>query len=353
MRLLPHFFALLACLLFTTAAAAGPDTVTLRVLSFNIRSSNISEPDPRNDWPNRRAMVMDVLRNQDADVVGLQEATRTQLNEIHAAVPGYGEYAVGAQGGSSGSHCAILYRTSRFDRLDAGIFWLSPTPEVSSPGWFDPTRRTCAWVLLRERSTGRIFYHFNTHLDNDSQPDRQYAADLIASRLAARAINARFVLTGDFNAAERTPEMDYFMGRRPLVGPNLHPSPRLKNAYRVIEPTTPNSGTFNSWVGNTSGNMIDYILVEGATLVTAAEIDRYSVDGRYPSDHYPVAAVVHLGPPTSPDLDGDGVVTLEDLHAFDRTPVDIDADGDTDDADRGLILTPIRGGEVADLAAGR
>jgi endonuclease/exonuclease/phosphatase family metal-dependent hydrolase len=43
-----------------------------------------------------------------------------------------------------------------------------------------------------------------------------------------------------------------------------------------------------------NGPKIDYVLVPHGTEVLAAEINRVSRDGRYPSDHFPVTARVRL-----------------------------------------------------------
>ena len=57
------------------------------------------------------------------------------------------------------------------------------------------------WVRLRERATGREFFLWNTHLDNESEPARQKAAALLRDRLAPLDPAVPVILTGDFNCA--------------------------------------------------------------------------------------------------------------------------------------------------------
>jgi endonuclease/exonuclease/phosphatase family metal-dependent hydrolase len=50
------------------------------------------------------------------------------------------------------------------------------------------------------------------------------------------------------------------------------------------------AGTFNGFHGVTTGPKIDYVFAEAEAHVSAAEILRDNMDGRYPSDHFPVTA---------------------------------------------------------------
>lgn len=50
--------------------------------------------------------------------------------------------------------------------------------------------------------------------------------------------------------------------------------------------------TFHDWRGGIYGECIDYILVSKELKATYFEINRYEVDGLYPSDHYPIYATL-------------------------------------------------------------
>ena len=105
------------------------DGPKLKVMSFNIRYG--SARDAENSWENRRELVFDVLREQQSDVVGLQEAQRFQRDNIRKALPEYGEVGVGRDDGKTvGEYSAILYLSDRYCADEEGTFWFSETPEI-------------------------------------------------------------------------------------------------------------------------------------------------------------------------------------------------------------------------------
>jgi len=71
------------------------------------------------------------------------------------------------------------------------------------------------------------------------------------------------------------------------------PSP-LRDTYRIAHPTrAANEGTFSNFkAGATDGSRIDWIGVSREWRVVTATIDRTERDGRTPSDHFPVTAVL-------------------------------------------------------------
>ena len=80
-----------------------------------------------------------------------------------------------------------LFKKGRFRVADAGTFWFSDTPEVpASKSWGNNITRICTWARLIDRD-GRGFYHFNLHLDHESQPSRDRSTALLRQRIDARA----------------------------------------------------------------------------------------------------------------------------------------------------------------------
>jgi endonuclease/exonuclease/phosphatase family metal-dependent hydrolase len=260
----------------------------LQVMSFNIRYGTAKDGD--NHWSARREMLFEVIRDRDADLVGLQEALAFQIDEIVAAVPGYAVIGVGRDdAGKAGEFSAILFKKDRFRVADAGTFWFSDTPDVpASKSWGNNITRICTWARLVDRD-GRGFYHFNLHLDHESQPSRERSTVLLRQRMEARAFPADpVVVTGDFNVGERNPALAALVSKGETAAPFV-------DTYRVLHPDDTVVGTFNGFkMGNTAGEKIDYVLVQPGTEVTSAEIIRTSRSDRYPSDHFPVAARIRL-----------------------------------------------------------
>ncbi len=279
---------------FLLLAALSVLPQDLTVTTFNVRYGTAD--DGENRWERRRDLVFDVLRAQEADVVGLQEVLRFQLDEILAALPEYGAIGAGREDGrAAGEYAAILFRLDRFDVDTGGTFWLSPTPEVpGSTGWGNQIARICTWVSLVDRAAGGAVHVFNAHLDHESQRSRALAAELIVRRIAERYSDDPVILLGDFNAGEENPVRRFLTGAIPRAAPGdaEDPPPQivLHDAFRALHSGASEVGTYHAFAGATDGDMIDAILVSPVFDVAAARIDRTARGGRYPSDHFPVTA---------------------------------------------------------------
>jgi endonuclease/exonuclease/phosphatase family metal-dependent hydrolase len=87
-------------------------------------------------------------------------------------------------------------------------------------------------------------------------------------------------LTGDFNASEANPAL------QPLQEADLF------DTFRVLHPGAEPAGTFHGFKGDRGGEKIDGIWATAGWQVMGAAIDRTERGGRYPSDHFPVTAVL-------------------------------------------------------------
>lgn len=269
--------SLIAVMVVVRAAANEP----LTFMTFNIRYGTAN--DGPNHWDLRRAALIDLVKAQNPDVLGLQEALHFQIDEILAAMPDYRMVGVGrTDGGHGGEYSAIVYRASRLTPRHTETFWFSDTPNVvRSNTWGAALERICTWALFDDNQ-GRRFYTFNLHLDHVSQPAREKSVALLLDRVKARTPPAPVVVTGDFNTGESNP------ATRAMVAV-------LRDTFRAVHPDDTEVGTANAFTfGNTKGEKIDYIFVEPDTEVLSAEILRTSRDGRYPSDHFPVTARIRF-----------------------------------------------------------
>lgn len=276
--------AALACVLSWPAGAQTPEGQLLDVMSFNIRYA--AAKDGENQWSARREMLFGVLREQNADVVGLQEALDYQLDEIVAALPAYAVVGVGRNdGGRRGEYAAILFRRDRLHVAQSGTFWFSDTPDVvASTSWGNRITRICTWARFIDRD-GRAFWHFNVHLDHESQPSRVKSVELLRQRVDARAFPEEpVIITGDFNVGEADPALRALTTDGAFV-----------DTFRAVYPDERRVGTATAFkYGNLSGEKIDYVFVQPGIPVLAADIVRTSRNDRYPSDHFPVVARIRL-----------------------------------------------------------
>ena len=272
--------------------------MTVSVCTFNIRYGFAN--DGPNCWDDRRGIVCDLWRDSGWDVVGIQEGLRHQLDHIRNEVPTYAETGVGRDdGASSGEHCAILYRTDRFDLLSTATFWFSTTPDVpGSRSWGTRHARICTSAHLRDKSTGRAFWVYNLHVDHESQEARERSSDMLISRVAARGddsslpggvggggVSDPVIVMGDFNA-----HADNAAVRRLSAADSPFPI----ETYASLHPSDTRAYTYHEFTGGDVEGKIDYIFVSPDWTVDAAEIVRANVDGRYPSDHFPVTATLSL-----------------------------------------------------------
>ena len=273
------------------ASVEAADAEPLRVMSFNLRLD--TPKDGANAWPHRRDWVASLLRYHAPDALGVQEAFAHMLRELDERLPGYARVGVGrTDGREGGEFSAILYRTDRLEALESGTFWLSPTPEVpGSMGWDAAFERVATWARFRDRRTGCRFLHLNTHLDHRGEEARRESARLIRRRLAELADGLPIVVTGDLNTRPETVPYRLFTADT-LAGA----VPPLRDAFHASRGG--HYGPTSTWTAFTAidpGRRIDFVLVSGEVDVRMHAILPDAWDGRFPSDHLPVAADVGIG----------------------------------------------------------
>ena len=279
-----------------------PNTgLNLNIMSFNIRRG--TAPDGRNHWIFRRDLVNEVLKHYHPDVLGLQEAVDFQISEIRAMLPGYEMVKIINSGDSKVLHNAIFYNAARFFLSEEGTFWYSDTPDNPwSRGWGNIMPRTCTWARLVEKESQQTFYFYNTHLDHLSQRSRKKSVILLTRRIHARSYPDAFVLTGDFNARERSKPIQYLKGKILLntktEGEVLNPDP-LIDTFRVRYPNHRNAATFHGYRRLFFRFKLDYIFVPSTVCVQDAQIIQMRKKRCYPSDHFPLFSSINL--PGSPD----------------------------------------------------
>ncbi|HMB90063.1 MAG TPA: endonuclease/exonuclease/phosphatase family protein [Rhodothermales bacterium] len=266
---------------------AGEAATPLRVMTFNIRYNNPG--DGVNAWPNRKDKVASMIRLHGADLIGLQEVLKDMLDELDALLPEYNWLGVGrADGQETGEYSAILYRKSRFEVLDQGTFWLSETPEVpGSKSWDAAIERIATWAQFRDRITGEVFYHFNTHYDHIGEQAREESSLLLKRRIAEIAKEAPAVLTGDFNVEHSAAAYQAL-----VTGAGA-----LQDVHDVS--TFPHHGPTSTWNGFDAiepGRWIDFIFVRGPVVVGQHAVLSDTWDGLFPSDHLPVLTEISWTP---------------------------------------------------------
>lgn len=254
----------------------------LTLMSFNLRYGRAD--DGVNRWAARRALAMARVRERAPDLLALQECEDgAQAAYVKQAL---GEYAfIGFRRGGVSETAAemapVLYRRALFEQEAAGRFWLSATPDVAgSLGWGAQFPRTLTWARLRRRATGEALVFASTHFDLVADAILA-SAHLVADWARAAEADAPVIVAGDFNAA-----------RGSAAHAALADSGHLRDTLRAAPEQIRDEGTYHAFGTQADPTSIDWILASPRFAVKEAGIDRFSRDGVYPSDHYPVWAVV-------------------------------------------------------------
>lgn len=239
---------------------------TIKLVTFNIWHD-------AGDWPTRRTLIADVLRQADADVIAFQEV----LQDSGKQLPNQAETLAQMLGGYS----VRFMSTSPEDapnRYGNAIITRLPIIETDTKK-LEPLSDYRTAIRLRVRSGANTIDIVNTHLayQADAGPVRtQQINDLIGW---LPTDNIPLVVMGDFNA--------------PLAEPALIPL----RARGLISALPDNSAT--TTLVTSRGHeprVIDHIFVDNQHFAVADTriIADQPVDGEYPSDHFGVATTLQL-----------------------------------------------------------
>jgi endonuclease/exonuclease/phosphatase family metal-dependent hydrolase len=284
----------------------------LKVMTFNLRGS-MMQIDGANYWPHRADLNIRTLQKYTPDLIGFQEFQTGHLAAYQEHLPDYA-YELGLNSiddSDYGMKNPIYWRRDRFDLLASGGFYLSDTPEVWSDGWDGVFVRCATWVHLHDKVTDSPLMMLNTHLDHIGEQARRNGTRLIVSQLPR--INPEgwpTVITGDFNA--RVWAMEDHGGVIPEgMEEEATPAGIVHEIFlgAGFRDTFTEAGhdegihtnTFHDFKGTdypAIGQRIDWILIQDGKNqrlnTLACDILQDAEPPLYPSDHYPVMAVLRV-----------------------------------------------------------
>jgi endonuclease/exonuclease/phosphatase family metal-dependent hydrolase len=261
-------------------------TDPMRVMSFNVRYGTAADGDNR--WDKRKELMVAAIRQFAPDVLGTQETLAFQAEYLSSQLPGFTRVGAGRDDGKlQGEQATIFFKADRFESPATGHYWLSEHPERPGiKGWDAACPRMVTWAKLRDRKSGRTFLWLNTHWDHRGAQARLESPRVMRRWLAEQASHMPVIITGDFNSFEDSPQYRILLGEGEL-------EPKLIDTFRKLHPVSQaEEATFHDFTGSQKGRRIDWILVSPDFTPVEATIDRFSKDGRYPSDHFPVTATL-------------------------------------------------------------
>ncbi|EOR95925.1 endonuclease/exonuclease/phosphatase family protein [Arcticibacter svalbardensis MN12-7] len=261
----------------------GSHAQSITVGTFNIRYDN--QGDTGNLWVNRAPVVANLIRFHGFDVLGIQEGLKNQIDDISAALPEFARYGIGREDGKdAGEHSAIYYRKDKFNLLNKGDFWLSETPDVPGLGW-DATccNRICSWVYLQDIKSKKTFYMFNVHFDHQGVIARMESAKLILKKIKEIAKNEPVLFTGDLNG-DRSSKWYQILANSGI----------LQDVHTKVKYPYENNTSLSSFKTPRGMGVIDHIFMTKQFTAIKWGILTDTYFGKFPSDHFPVLAVVEL-----------------------------------------------------------
>ena len=258
----------------------------LRVISFNIRCRDDANGHSVRE---RAPRLYDATSAFMPDVMGFQEYTPFWEEAIDRYFGAEYELYYRYRTKTGWIETApILWRRDRFDCKKRGIFWLSDTPEVESRGWDRlDHNRICTYAILCDRKSGEEFFFMNTHLGFGDEC--QCKSVRLICEYGRTLSTLPTVLTGDFNMTHDAPAYREITARMRDV--NAATVNDMRPTYHGYAPDE-----HSELHGKDHAKLlIDYCFVgEGVRPLDYKRIDTL-FDGKYPSDHFGVFALLSIG----------------------------------------------------------
>jgi endonuclease/exonuclease/phosphatase family metal-dependent hydrolase len=275
-------------------------------MTFNVRYDNPG--DGENGWLHRKDKVASVIRLHEADIAGLQEALKHQIEELAERLPEYAWFGVGRQDGKdAGEFTPIYYRRDRFELVEHRDFWLSETPEkAGTKSWDSSLPRIATWGKFKDKQSDRQFFLLNTHFDHLGVTARLESGKLLRSWTASRVKDLPVIVMGDFNCLPASPPIQWLTCEKNIVAESREEQPPIVQStscsdcllcdamHRSAQPHHGPTSTWNGFRQLVPARKIDHIFVTEGVNVLQHAILADHWDGRWPSDHLPVLAEVEL-----------------------------------------------------------
>lgn len=252
----------------------------MKIMSYNVKISG----DGLRANEKRLPLIVETLQSSAPDSFGLQEADKAWVEGIAAGLSDYAYIAKYRDDGiSEGESSPIFYLKDKYELVDSGFFWLSQTPDVPSMGWDAACNRITSYAILKDKSTGFTYAHFNTHLDHVGGVAQAESIALISSYIAEIAPDIPVVVTGDFNFSEGSYNYDTIL-KTGLKDTKYmaaeYDDHATYHGYHIIMP---------------DNKPIDYIFVNGY----CSSVKSYSINSDFThhilaSDHFPLTVELTL-----------------------------------------------------------
>ncbi len=243
----------------------------LKVMSFNVLTS----AKDGSNWSGRREAAKQLISSYKPTVIGVQEATATQVGNLSSDT-GY-KYVAYDRG--DGEMTPIYYNSGIVDLDASGKFWLSSTPNSASWSWNDEHYRITTWARFTVKATGEKFFMINTHLGLTWQSASNGMALIVQKMKELNPEGYPAFMTGDYNVLDSSTA--------------LSPLKFVMENVRETAPVTDHVNTFNN-KGGSEAKIIDHIYYSGFVPLKYETITKKFNNTTYVSDHYPIMATLQF-----------------------------------------------------------
>jgi endonuclease/exonuclease/phosphatase family metal-dependent hydrolase len=336
-----------ATLAMTTALSGGPagghqpqlssdrpPGPTIRVASFNVKNVLFAR-NPTKDWSKRREVIIEQVRRERIDILGIQEAhpgrylsvdypdgPNQYLDLRNGLRKAGGDWQVtsaasyNCKNSKSWQNCSfkdraasrstrILYNTKKVELLDRGAILYDKQKAED---------RYLAWAVFRIRQTGKKLLFTTTHLTSASEKVRLRQWRQMIREIERLRGRKPVIATGDLNVQKYHP-----IAAKMLPAMKQAKIPDVLNQEYRVNPSVPRARRLvNAWINSYNhgrkdvstfsyddqrhkiGNGIDWVFasrrldVESWEVVVDYDPETLKVQGPLPSDHNMVKATVRL-----------------------------------------------------------
>lgn len=259
------------------------DSFKVRIGSYNIRLAGEDKNHETRKWSVRQGFLWSSMDVCDFDVVGLQEVSSEQQEDLEAKwSSAYGLYFFSpySQNGKGDKAQGLMYRSNVFTLSETHFFWLGPDPDkisTSDVGTNGKFNRGGFCGILTHKATGLKLFFMNTHgaLSEDAKTAYARVFELIEKRYNTDGLPS--FLVGDMNAVSSHEMMKTILGY-------------WNDAYVDAEQRKGVANTFNSYTNPNGVRRIDYVLYRNVSKPSFYCCDNTLYNGQYASDHFPVYA---------------------------------------------------------------
>ena len=260
--------------LFFVFNSCSSSSENINIMTYNIRLD--TEADGINMWDNRKEGIVSLIKEEDVDILGIQEGLPDQVNYLSDQLKDYNFISEGRDGGNNGEYSAIYYKKEKMNLIETETFWLSETPEIPSIGWDAAINRIVTLGIFKIKKSKKELIVYNTHFDHIGKIAREKSVGVILNHIKENDFQNRpLIVMGDFNLSPEDLPIE-------LLSKELNDSFKL---YPVKNPV----GTFNGFdLDSKLLDRIDYIFTKNVKITNYKHLDKKLSSGLWPSDHLPI-----------------------------------------------------------------